>query len=42
MRVPHLLETGGGIPQLVKKIKVLDSREMSLEEFLNDIFRSKS
>jgi len=38
----HLLEQGGGIPQLDRKImKVLGFEGVNVEEFLVDIFKSK-
>ena len=38
----HLLEKGGGIPQLDRQImKVLGSKGVNLEEFLVDISKSK-
>ena len=41
LRILHVLEIVGGRPQWVKPIKPLDSREVSVEEFLEDIFKSK-
>jgi len=37
MKIPHLLEIEGRIPQLVRQMRFQDSREVTVEEFLNDI-----
>jgi len=39
LRIPHLPGIGGGMPQWVKPANVLYSREGSIEEFLDDIFK---
>ena len=42
LRSLHLLEKGGGIPQLDRQIiKVLESEGVNREEFLVDISKSK-
>ena len=40
--VPYLLEKGGGIFHIGRQImKVPGSQELSMDEFLDDIFKSK-
>ena len=41
LRILYLLEIGGGIPQWVRPAQVLYSEEVSVEEYLDDIFKSK-
>jgi len=41
LRILYLLEIKGEILQQVKPVKVLDSEEVSVEEFFDDIFKSK-
>jgi len=41
VRIMYLLEIGGEIPQRVKPAQVLCSRGVSMEEYLNDIFKLK-
>jgi len=39
LRVQHLLDKGRGIPHLVKQImKVVGSKGVSIDKFLNDVF----
>jgi len=42
LRVPHLLEKGGQMPHPgISTMKALGSEGMSVEAFLDDIFKSK-